>query len=76
MSSTSRGARTSKRGRSGASRRIKIVPDRRNTIDARKLARALLHLAQAEYDAKYDDASKDGRLAPSPHTTDPPTNEE
>lgn len=36
---------------------MRIEPDRRETVDHRKLARALLHLAQADYDAKHPESS-------------------
>jgi hypothetical protein len=33
---------------------VRIDPDRRDVVDHRKLARALLRLAQAEYDVQHD----------------------
>lgn len=36
---------------------MRIEPDRRETVDHRKLARALLHLAQADYDSKHPESS-------------------
>lgn len=39
-------------------RGMRIVPDRRDTVDHLKLARALLHLAQAEYDALNPDGAE------------------
>lgn len=39
-------------------RNIRVVPERRETVDHVKLARALLHLAQAEYDAMNPEESE------------------
>ena len=49
-------------GRPPAKRRVRIDPDRRDLVDHRKLARALLRLAQAEYDLEH--ASRAGLSAP------------
>lgn len=46
--------RSSKAGRPPASRRIRVVADPRPDIDPFKLARALLRLAQDEYDIAHD----------------------
>ena len=45
---------------------MRIDPDRRDVIDHRKLARALLRLAQAEYDVQHDARSG----LPPPRTPD------
>lgn len=50
-SSQTRSPGSRKRGHPQCDRRIRIIPERLDHIDYRKLARALLRLAQTEYDA-------------------------
>jgi hypothetical protein len=80
MSSTARGSASDspvpgRHGRPPAKRRVRIDPDRRDVVDYRKLARALLRLAQAEYD--LENAARLGfsdppATAEAPVRPDPP----
>lgn len=56
-------------GRPPVQRRVRIDTDRRDVVDHRKLARALLRLAQAEYDLQHPAGA--GFPAP-PATTEAP----
>lgn len=54
-----------KRGRPPKERVIRIVPERREAPDPRRLARALLHLAQMEFDAQQAKVAADPEEAAS-----------
>ena len=54
------------RGRPQPHRRIRIDPDYRDEIDHRKLARALLRLAQSEYDSQPPGRAKPAAPRASP----------
>ena len=68
-SSTPGGRAPGQLGRPPAKRRVRIDPDRRDLVDHRKLARALLRLAQAEYDLQH--TARAGFSAP-PAATEAP----